>query len=274
MKKNPLILVVILLVICVQRPSADGMALINETTPGVTTVALIFCDLSTSIDSSAILKVSRDVSKLMLSFPYETKLYVLPITESPFVKPIIDFTYPGKATRPSEIEKNKVLVRRTAQYTSQKIKDIYRKEFSGPNAQNKPLSCILRSLETAYSYFSQFRSIPGRKFEFELIYLSDMIEECKNSPVGPVFLTKAGYNTASQNLQNYRPGFDLSYVRVSIIVSVDAYDEDSQYISYERLKEVWQNIFLRIGFSNERFLEIGFLSTIPPRFEYSKSPWK
>lgn len=274
MKEIFLLLAVILLARCEQSPSAGGPAPMKDTALGSTPVVLIFCDLSTSVDSAAILKVERDVSKLMLNFPYETRLYILPIVESPFVKPILDFTYPGKATRPSDIEKNKALVRRAAQYAPQKIKELYRKEFSGPNAQNKPLSCILRSLETAHSYFSQFRSIQGEKFEFELIYLSDMIEECKNSPVGGVFLTKGSHNAALQNLQNYKPDFDLSYARVSIIVSVDAYDEESKYISYEQLKDVWQKIFARAGFSAERFREFGFLSTIPPRFEFSKSPWK
>lgn len=256
-----------------QSRSASGEAT-RDMSQRTTTVALIFCDLTTSVDSAAVPKVARDVSKLMLSFPYETKLYILPVAESPFIKPILDFTYPGKATKPSEIEKNKLLIRKVAQYAGDKIKKLHREGFSGRDAKNKPLSCIMRSLETAHSYFSQFRALKDKQFDFELIYLSDMIEECDNSPAGPVFLTKKNYKSALVNLQNYKPAFDLSYAKVSVIVSVDEYDEASQYVSYEQLKEVWKNIFIKAGFTAENFEQFNFLATIPPRFELNRSPWK
>lgn len=237
-------------------------------------VVLIFCDLTTSVDPSSIKKVARDAYNLILSFPHNTKLIIYPIDESPFVKPILDFTYPSKATKSSEIHKNKTIVKRAAKFAYDTILQLYQDEYSSDKAGNRAISCMMRSLETAHSQFLQYKNVKGNNYSYELIYLSDMLEECSTSPVGAIFFTKQYFKDALKKLDTYKPDFDLSYADVTIIISVEQYATASAYISYEELKNAWKNVFIKAGFSAEQFSGFNFLPTIPPKFDLKNSEWK
>lgn len=256
---------------CGETKSMDNN---QETSNNNTAVVLIFCDLTASVDSSSIRKVARDAYNLIFVFPYQTRLIIYPIDESPFVKPILDFTYPSKATKNSQIHKNKIWIRNVARSAYDSIINLYHAEYSNSKTGSRPISCIMRSLETAHCQFMQFKDVSGKKYSYELIYLSDMLEECGTSPVGPVAFTKKYFRNSLERLEAYQPEFDLSYANVSIIISVEQYAMESAYISYEELKTAWKKVFMKVGFSAERIEGFNFLPTIPPKFDLRNSVWR
>jgi hypothetical protein len=229
-------------------------------------VAVIFCDLSTSVDSLSIKKVAQDAGKLLLKFPPESKLYYLPIDETPYIKPIMIYDKPRKPKTTSEKEGYLIITKRKAQQVHNNIIMLYRNVYASAEFRNRPLSCIIRTLDTANSIFSQYRST-NKSFTYELIYLSDMLEECNNSPIGPLYMHKKNYLDVKRKISTYNPGFDLSFVNLSVIVSIEQYAMSSAYVNSEELKGLWRNIFMRAGFTNEQLRTFNFLSMFPHRLE-------
>lgn len=229
-------------------------------------IAVIFCDLSTSIDTSSIQEVAKTAGRLFLKFPPGSKMYYYPIDESPFIKPIIIYEKPKRPRTTSEKERYMITERRKAREIYNRIVKLYYEVYYSPEARNRPISCMIRTLNTAHSIFSQHYSV-NKNVTFELVYLSDMIEECQNSPIGPIYMHKKNYSIIKKRLSSYRPNFNLSFANISIIRSFEKYATLTSYVSSEKLEELWKIIFMKVGFTRSQADSIEFFPTIPPRFE-------
>jgi len=230
-------------------------------------IAVIYCDLTTSVDSLSIRKVALDAQTLLLKFPPGSVLYFYRIDHTPFVNPILKFKKPMQGRTSSEIAKNRMVARKAAVGIHDNILQLYKDINADPRNNTVARSCIIRCLETAHGLFSQYRSIPGSDFDFELIFLSDMLEECQDSPAGDIFLHRQYYDEMIQRISNYQPGFDLSYANVSIIISLEFTTGQSRYFNAEQLKTFWKTVFSKVGFTDDQFYRLNFSTEIPPRFD-------
>lgn len=246
----------------------------NTSVVDKTVVAVIFCDLTTrSIeDTASIQKVARDAYQLVQVFPANSHITLYPVDSSPFVRPILEYTKPRKPTKPSDIQEYELENIKAAKYAAAKILQLYRDVYSKKEIYEKSISCLTRTLETANQLFSQYRSIDQGHYIYELLYLSDMIEECGDSPVGHVSFRRDLFPPTQKNLKNYQPHFDLSYANVSVIVTAEKLAADSKFITAEQLKDTWDQIFMKVGFSPEQLKRANFLPTIPPRFRNKYRP--
>lgn len=228
-------------------------------------VAIIFCDITASVDSSSIHQVARNAAKLLLKFPQGSILYFLPIDETPFVEPILKFNKPLIGSKVTDRIKNKRKIADAARILHNKILSRYREINADIESQNFPRSCIIQTLEVAHRIFLQFPS--RNQYAYELIYLSDMLEECEDSPVGKIFLTDKNYNHAEKKIRKYSPAFSLSDVNLTVIAAFEKHREHTTYINYEKRKAIWKQIFMKAGFSEEQFNNSHFLPGIPARFD-------
>ena len=268
MKYNQVMILILLLIFLFGYCGSEDPSQIRKKKD---VVAIIYCDLSTSVDSTSIYKVADDAQKLLNYFPRGSILHFYPIDQSPFVSPILEFTKPLLGGTSSEEAENEMFINMAASTIYNQIIQKYRKINSNPKDRNVARSCILRTLETAHLLFRQYRIIPNKNYKYELIYLSDMLEECYDSPIGPLFMTKRYHQLAKEKLESYNPNFDLSYAKISIINSVDFEKGPSPYIKYEDLKNLWKKIFLKVGFTEEQIIDFNFSPRIPHRFtEYEK----
>ena len=233
-------------------------------------IAVIFCDFTTRTigDSTSIKKVAENISKLVYSLPPKSKVYICPIDSSPFVEFIDEYEKPIRSSKPSDMQKYKLWNTKKAIDVAAKIINTHKNVYSDMKIQKKSISCIVRTLKTADGLFSQYRNNnDGNDFIYELIYFSDMIEECKNSSVGHISFRRNFFSKTLNNLHNYKPEFDLSYADVSVIVTAKQPGQYSDFITSDQLMNIWKEIFMKVGFSEKQFREFHFSSTIPVRFQ-------
>lgn len=234
-----------------------------------TDVILVFADLTTSTDSSHIETLAQNVYNIIVSSPHEAKVKIYPIDRSPSVAPIAVFTVPPL---PGTYEKSKLrdMVVATALAAYKRVRQLYTDVYA--SAHTESISCLIRSLETAHNHFSQDRA-DSKPYRFELIYLSDMVEECDDTPGGAVHMTKGNFHLPA-DLQSYAPAFKLNYAHVSIVISTQGHVINSPAISPEDLKVAWRAIFQKVGFTQAQIEGMGFVNSLPPRFHPDNSPWR
>src|SRR5262249_46064272 len=128
---------------------------------------------------------------------------------------------------------------------------------------------ILDTLEFAQNRFKEFDQ---KKTDFELVYVSDMIEECNETPLGqPISLVQTKMSEAIKLAEDTNLKLDLSNSNVSMIIPAtnDTYKTRGRP-NLSDLRKFWEATLLHCGFSKEN-LNTGqkfyFASGLPLRFQ-------
>lgn len=228
-----------------------------------TVLALVFCDLTGSMDSSSVRMSAEAVANILLSLPPGSQFEIFPIDFSGRIAPI-EGTTEGKPKKPSEVGKIKALNKDQAIRVGNQLLDLYGRKFAPHPSRN---SCIVQTLELADAIFKQYRAKADQEYEFEIVYVSDMLEDCVNSSLGAASFETASFSDVMKEVSHFEPKVDIGFARLSIIIPARPYVENTRSsLTDAQLKEVWEKIFRKVGFDDDKISEWNFLSTVPARF--------
>lgn len=236
---------------------------------------LLYLDLTTSINEEGLNSMSGKVSQVLLHLPYNSKANLRVIdknllSESPFTEIIT----PAPCEMPHTTIKRELVEARNKCIANQKpFIDLIAGEsqtsivnkIKNLNTQQNT-SCIINTLESAYDFF---KSKDKNKYNFRLIYFSDMVEQCKENSI---FICSSGKLPNKEIIlkrieSTFNPTYNLKELignNVSIIITSNILDDPKQKcLSISDQKEVWSKIFSKIGYTKEDFDFFNFTQEIP-----------
>jgi len=235
-------------------------------------VTLIFCDLtSVSYEYPALVSnLAEKTVRIIQSLPLGSHVYVFVIDSSTKATLVNEFEK-LRPLRPSEELLCEEINDDNLCRVAEKIISLYDNVYSKSENQKKSLSCIVKTLALANDIFVQYRSERDYGgYEYNIVYLSDMMEECENSDYGPVSFRKDKYLYSGSNLDKFNPGFSLSYANVSVILTEAMPASDGYYITRDELRRVWAKILKKVGLSQQKINKLNFSVAIPVRYKKTR----
>lgn len=202
---------------------------------------VILCDVTSSLHETESVKVGELASDVLDRLPKNAEYILYPVqieTEKP---PAIERTDPTislnddfDVSAEEDPQRRKMIV--------DKIKELY-KNINGK--QPKDRTCLLNTLNLSKSFFSDFND---KEYEFELIFVSDMIEQCSNISAIPNQTIDLQIQAPEDalNLLETAQFPDLSNVRLTVIVpgtEIRMTEKSKKQPSLETLKKFWFEIF-------------------------------
>lgn len=239
---------------------------------------LLFVDLSKSMQQSEVDKIAEKVAPLVNMLPPGSKLKVKLIDDVQFQESLMDLTVQGSAesTRQRQKQANKV----NKLMCDSLINMIYadhekNQQRNGAGSYRK--SCIINTFETAFDYFKQHRADTAT-MRFSLVYLSDMIEQCKasKSVLGETLYMMDNTAPTSAEVaalidQNYTPNFNLKELlgqRMYCIATInEQFYKDPGCMPHNAIKEAWQVVLQKLGYSKQEAAMIYFSPDLPEKFD-------
>jgi hypothetical protein len=219
-----------------------------------TKVALIFADVTNSLKPEECKEVARLTAEVINSFPRHTEYVVYPIQiETQRLSPIVQGKVPAAVSDKEKQDYDLSKIQRGKDLNA-KIEKLY-DEVKRSKDDNR--TCILNTLSFAKNFFQQYAD--AAKYDLDLIYISDMTEECNNTPVHRLIkLNKREISKETRLVEEIPEGNDLSNVRVTIIVpTAEVTYSVNQKLrpDMEDLKRFWLAAFNRCGFKEKSFLD-------------------
>ena len=213
-------------------------------------VVLIFSDVTSSLLKSESEQVANLTCEIVDALPPGTQYYVYPIqVEAQKLQPMYEGTVMAqdRATTKavSDARKKKI---------SEEISKLYDliRATKRSDAYGKPdnHTCILYTLKFAQTVFKQFDE---KNTDFDLIYVSDMIEQCNITPMGqPISLGQANISEPIKLAKETKLDLDLSHARVSMIIpATDATYTASGRPNPSDVQAFWEAILLHCGFDED-----------------------
>jgi hypothetical protein len=205
-------------------------------------IVFIFCDVTNSLDKSESEKVASMAAGILNSLPAGTEYRLYPIlVETDRLTPIND---KESLIRPKESDPNLQggLEKRRQEELTEKLRNLY--QITNKNRFDNR-TCILNALSFAGNQLNDF---PKDKYDRELVIISDMFEECNDTPLKrKIDIRKPDINEELKLAESSPQMADLSSVVVTIITPAT---EDT-YMNYEpgtkppmsSLKDFWGKIF-------------------------------
>jgi len=233
-------------------------------------VVAVFADLTTSVDSGHVDAIARNVYRLVMMAPPGAHVMIHSVDQSSTTPAILDYTIPQVPDVLQDFNPVLSEVIAQAEMASNKVRDLYTNVYA--ERRDQSLTCLLRTLNKANNIFRrellqhEHQRIPGA-FRFHLVYLSDMVEECADSELGPLYMTRGRFHP--EILTHYNPGFDLGDAELTIVRSSQSAGTESPAIPTEELEDAWATLFERAGFTREqvstawRYDEIDLWPTSP-----------
>jgi hypothetical protein len=214
-----------------------------------TKVVIIFCDVTNSLIPKENEKVAQLANSVIDSLPVGTQYVVYPILlETQLAYPIVE----AEVTWPDgDIAVERANKKKRNEGLASDIKKLYETTNSKRGTDNR--SCILNTLPVAQSYFMQYPE--EVKFDYELVFISDMIEECDATPLRhTVNLDKSDISKEIALAENFPPGIDLSRVHIDVIFPSTAETMGNRHkANVEDLQRFWFAVFKKAGLKDETY---------------------
>jgi hypothetical protein len=213
-------------------------------------VIVVMCDITRSLDTNSIRKVT-DLALIILNKSEEADVIYFPVDSNLYVNPILfKETYKGMTfgQRQDSLKSHR-----------KRLQESIVNNYINRNARE---SCVLKGFNIAYTMFKQY-SPPG-DYSFHLVFLSDMLECCEYK-FGKLNLEKpSSYDLTIQNLEQYKPVFNLKGMNVTITVVMTAFRQLP--IDESLHKEFWRLALNTMGYENKDFDNILFCTNLPKEF--------
>jgi len=246
----------------------------NKQEKSIKIYALMMCDLTSSVDSNLIKDVAHKAHDLLLALPQGSKVEAYPIDDNTYLNPIFSGELP---LLESDLDFHKDMFKGKLNALAENLGNaIYFKyKDVNLNKSTQHASCIISSLETAYNFF---KDKDKNTYRFELIYFSDMIEQCSNSQAGSIFICSDRHIPNKESIiaqieKKYNPNMNLKSLidnNISMIITTGIMG-DSKCLRSDEQKEIWQKIFSKVGYSQSDFASFHFRQGLPDRFSISNS---
>ncbi len=237
------------------------------------TYMVVFVDLTYSIaDDGTINTTAQMAAELLRALPRSSHLVVLPIDRSREAKPILEFDIPRKGRTTSA----ELAAKRTISLKENELRAAIlerRKAYVTAGMRQESSSCILRSIETAYGYFQQ-PTAHGTNVDRELVYLSDMIEECDDlkcgtQPCGSMSLKRGTpFDRSIAALSKFEPKYSLKSVFLTVVLPpIDTPVPQTPYVCAEERERFWREALAKVGLGEDELKEWNFRPSLPDRFK-------
>lgn len=219
------------------------------------TVVFIFCDVTHSLNKSESDQVAAMAVRIVNSLPPGTEYKMYPIlAETNHLAPINKDNEWVIRQKEKNAGLQEVRDKRRGEEITQELAKLYKETNASPGRRRDDRrTCILNAINFAGS---QFKLFPADKYDRELILISDMLEECNDTPLSrPIDIHKHDITQEIQLAKGFPEGTDLSGVKVNIITPVteDTYirEDDGMRPPPNALKEFWNTIFSRCNVTTE-----------------------
>ena len=229
---------------------------------------VLFCDMTTSLDSISISTLAQYSRRLINELPWGSKIEVYPINNSTFSKAIFKeeiAPFPESGLT-SDVNKAKKLRYIKALQLEKEI--LKRYGYEKKDTINQYQSCIITSLESIHGLLKSRKDNKNT----HVVFFSDMVEQCLVSSAGPIYMCTNIKNRRPDKKEilqkiekKYNPDFNLKDLidnRISIVITSDKKEEHRCLLDKD-LKEIWQRIFEKVGYSKEDFISFHFNQGLP-----------
>jgi hypothetical protein len=227
-----------------------------------TTVMLMVVDVSSSLSPSQIQQVADNANLILDSMPASTKFAIYPLQPN-WNLPIAMET--GETGGKPDTFERRILKKKNRRETILKTAEDFRSRPEGR------VSCIVDVLPFAQRYFGQY---DPKRYEFELVFLSDMIENCSSSLLGrKVDLTIDYPSDGLETRVIFRDRIDLSNVNVTVIIPTSSEfsaGATRREPRFEDLERFWRRLFASCGLSDQLLNDkqhFVFSTFLPERFK-------
>lgn len=234
-----------------KEPSTNNSEALQKSPP--IPYVLVFVDLSKTMDSLGVALVAQKAAAIFSSLPEKSVMVIKDVNGHPEAESIAKLQVPAPAKPiPSEVKKAKQRSAILAAQIVELIKFFFDEHPQGDN--NK--SCMLSSLEEAYYHLID----PSQKgqYEFHLVYLSDMVEQCPGSSSGIDI-----YNAERKKLEELAQkakqkladtGLDLRALvgnRIHVVFTSSGAVMNSDGLSLSDVRTFWRTAFTGLGYSED-----------------------
>lgn len=214
-------------------------------------IVFLFCDVTNSLNPSESVTVAAMAARVLNSLPPGTAYRIFPIQAA--TERLTPLNESESVIRPKEEDENlqAAIEQRRQEELAGKLSALYQRTNRN---QNDNRTCILNALGFAAN---QLKDYPVEKnYERDLVIISDMLEECNDTPFGRTVDIRKLDITAELNLaKSFPEGVDFSGVTINVITPAT----EESYVRYEpgtrppmaALREFWGTIFSRCNVSPE-----------------------
>lgn len=233
-------------------------------------IVLVFCDVTNSLMPEEDKEVSLYAGAVIDHLPPRSEFALYPIQIEAQRAPLIAQGKVPILVSDKDRQDYELTNAEREREIKDKIDALY-KTVNRNSADNR--TCILNALAFANNHLKQY---DPSKYTFEIIFISDMIEECNNTPLPArrVKLNKHDIQTEVEQSKSFPTGLDLGSSRITIIlptarVTVDV--SQRRRPDVEQLKQFWINILNRCGFEEHSFFDntqhLSWSIGLPVRFQ-------
>lgn len=236
---------------------------------------LIYCDLTTSIKQEGIIKISEKLKRVLLALPRNSVVNIRLVEKNLLIdSPFHELQTPATCNMPeTEVERKKL----EFQEECKKRDEPYVKEVEKISAKmitlkpKEDISCIMDTFESANDFFIGKNK---EKYNFRLIYFSDMIEQCntnsiyicgsKNQPKKADILAKIE--------NSFTPNYNLAALvgkNLSLIITTSD-NFNYKCLSLSEQKDIWTLIFTKTGYINLDVTTFNYTQEIPDTLKGSE----
>ena len=245
--------------------------------PRKTTVALIFSDVTSSLVPEESRRVATLTADVLDGLPPGAKYAVYPIQVE--TQRLTTVQEGMVAAGTNEQAAASAVKQQRRKELDQAITDLYEqikrvRDHGSSVGRPDNHTCILNALGFAADQFRQFSD--RDKYELELIFISDMIEECNRTPLHrPIALAKRDISNEIELAETTDLSLDLSAARVTIVIpsTVETYQQSQvQRPDMRELQAFWKHILKHCGFDDQSLGDekrFYFSSGLPQRFKSS-----
>jgi hypothetical protein len=215
------------------------------------TVMVVMCDITRSLDTNSISKVKQTAVKILESNP-GAEIHYYPIDSNLYVNTLLN----KKSYSGLKYSERSAAVANDSKKLLENIENAYIR-------RNARASCVLKGFNIAYNKFQQYQ--PKEKYNFKLVFLSDMLE-CCNYTFGLINIEKnEKYAASLQSLKDApKPEFNLANQGVSITFVITAHRQLP--IDEGLHRDFWRSACKRFGYTDEQFNGFVFSSDLPQNF--------
>lgn len=233
-----------------------------------TPVVVMFCDVTNSLLKDENQNVAEHAAQFLKNFPDKAEVIVYPIhIQTQRMMPIIKWQIPVRTTSKDRILYGNELTR----YVKHVVKEIDTLYKEVNKLQPQDRSCIINTIETACRYFRQFDVI---KYRFELIYISDMFEECGQTPIKQTINMRKDILMAKKQADMLPKSELLKNVHITVVLPTARSSITQSRPDINDVKQTWEIIFGHYGFPKQRFEDVSWFrmdSVFPERFQSAQS---
>lgn len=216
----------------------------TEATRAEKSLVIVLCDVTNSAkDSTTLINIKKCAQRVFDEYGDNTIISYCPITNSSYPGPFLEFEkIPLTDPQPMDKEEKMNIELEIRDSIAKTIDSIFRNS----SYQN---TCIIQGIQESYNSFAL--AAKDSISHFELVILSDMIEDC-NSKLGPIILdNKGNYESSKRRILSKRPLADPQYDLAKMNVAVEIYfaSTDQLLVQKDDMIEIWKTILERFGYT-------------------------